>query len=258
MFEIDKNAFGSFLSEQRKEKGYTQRELAEKLFVSDKAVSKWERGVSMPDISLLVPLSEILDVSVTELLEGRRMDQDSELDAEHVEQIVKKALAFSEDTPEKAGDRKKKRLGIFCACALVTLIELAAAYWCLQTADAGEVFSKLIMLDGLLLVFGIYICFFVKEYLPSYYDENSIHTYSDGIFRMNIPGINLNNSNWPYLLKVIRVWLMGGMMAAPAICMAVTLVPVSGDTRDGIWKAIALVCVIGVLLHIYIENRKRS
>lgn len=46
MFEIDKNAFGSFLSEQRKEKGYTQRELAEKLFVSDKAVSKWERGVS--------------------------------------------------------------------------------------------------------------------------------------------------------------------------------------------------------------------
>lgn len=46
MFEIDKNAFGFFLSEQRKEKGYTQRELAEKLFVSDKAVSKWERGVS--------------------------------------------------------------------------------------------------------------------------------------------------------------------------------------------------------------------
>lgn len=47
MFEIDKNAFGSFLSAQRKEKGYTQRELAEKLFVSDKAVSKWERGGSL-------------------------------------------------------------------------------------------------------------------------------------------------------------------------------------------------------------------
>ena len=72
MFEIDKKTFGSFLAEQRKAKGFTQRELAEKLFISDKAVSKWERGLSMPDISLLVPLAEILDVSVTELLEGKR------------------------------------------------------------------------------------------------------------------------------------------------------------------------------------------
>ena len=46
MFEIDKEAFGAFLAEQRKAKGYTQKTLAEKLFVSDKAVSKWERGVS--------------------------------------------------------------------------------------------------------------------------------------------------------------------------------------------------------------------
>lgn len=46
MFEIDKKTFGSFLAEQRKAKGFTQRELAEKLFISDKAVSKWERGVS--------------------------------------------------------------------------------------------------------------------------------------------------------------------------------------------------------------------
>lgn len=46
MFEIDKERIGAFLLELRKEKGYTQKQLAEKLFVSDKAVSKWERGVS--------------------------------------------------------------------------------------------------------------------------------------------------------------------------------------------------------------------
>ena len=44
MFEVNKESFGSFVAEQRKAKGYTQRELAERLFVSDKAVSKWERG----------------------------------------------------------------------------------------------------------------------------------------------------------------------------------------------------------------------
>ena len=47
MYEIDKEAFGTFLSQLRKERGMTQRELAEKLFVSDKAVSKWERGESL-------------------------------------------------------------------------------------------------------------------------------------------------------------------------------------------------------------------
>ena len=56
MFEINKSAFGTFLAERRKEKGYTQKELAAKLFISDKAVSKWERALSMPDISLLIPL----------------------------------------------------------------------------------------------------------------------------------------------------------------------------------------------------------
>ena len=79
MFEIDKEAFGAFLAEQRKAKGYTQKTLAEKLFVSDKAVSKWERGLSMPDISLLAPLSDILGISVTELLEGKKIDSASSI-----------------------------------------------------------------------------------------------------------------------------------------------------------------------------------
>ena len=53
MFEIDKQKFGTFIAELRKEKGMTQRELAEKLFISDKAVTKWETAQSIPDITLL-------------------------------------------------------------------------------------------------------------------------------------------------------------------------------------------------------------
>ena len=51
MFRIDNQKFGAFVAELRREKGMTQKELAERLFVSDKAVSKWERGLSLPDIS---------------------------------------------------------------------------------------------------------------------------------------------------------------------------------------------------------------
>ena len=67
----------------------TQKELAQRLFVSDKAVSKWERGLSMPDVALLAPLSELLGVTVTELLRGQRTQERETLEAvrAHLEQL---------------------------------------------------------------------------------------------------------------------------------------------------------------------------
>ena len=62
MHEIDNEQFGQFLLQLRREKALTQRELAERLYVSDKAVSKWERGLSLPDIALLQPLAGELGV----------------------------------------------------------------------------------------------------------------------------------------------------------------------------------------------------
>jgi transcriptional regulator with XRE-family HTH domain len=61
-----------FIHELRKEKGMTQRQLAEKLNITDKAVSKWERGLGCPDISILSSLADNLGVTVTELLDGER------------------------------------------------------------------------------------------------------------------------------------------------------------------------------------------
>ena len=64
------NRTGQFISERRKAIGLTQKELAERLGVTNKAVSKWETGGGMPDVSMLKKLSEILEVSVDELLAG--------------------------------------------------------------------------------------------------------------------------------------------------------------------------------------------
>ena len=68
--------FGKFLAQLRKEKGLTQVQFAELLNVTDKAVSRWETGKNYPDISMFKEISEILDVSISELLEGKRMDQE--------------------------------------------------------------------------------------------------------------------------------------------------------------------------------------
>ena len=70
---MDQQKIGQFIAEMRKEQGLTQRELAEKLLITDKTVSKWECGKGLPDVSLMMPLCEILKVSVNELLTGKRL-----------------------------------------------------------------------------------------------------------------------------------------------------------------------------------------
>lgn len=67
---MDAKKTGNFIVERRKAINMTQKELAEKLHITDKAVSKWERGLSFPDISILIPLSETLNVSLYDLLTG--------------------------------------------------------------------------------------------------------------------------------------------------------------------------------------------
>ena len=233
MFELDKNNFAKFVTEQRKAKGYTQKELAEKLFISDKAVSKWERSLSMPDISLLIPLAEILDVSVTELLEGRKLSPDSKMNAGKVEELVKKALTLSENTAEDRQlrkERRRKNALVFCSCTLLMILEALGGIWLLNRlapgtentaafmASLGGSISTLV-LGGLSFGFGIYFWFFIKEHLPLYYDENKISVYVDGIFQISMPGISFNNKNWPHMTKALRVWSAVTMTTAPFVCL---------------------------------------
>lgn len=73
---MDNQKIGSFIAVLRKEKQLTQKQLADRLNITDRAVSKWERGRGCPDISLLDDLSKILEVSVLEILKGRHLDKD--------------------------------------------------------------------------------------------------------------------------------------------------------------------------------------
>lgn len=259
MFEIDKEAFGAFVAEQRKAKGYTQKKLAEKLFVSDKAVSKWERALSMPDISLLIPLAEILDVSVTELLEGRKLDQASEMDANQVEVIVKKALSFSEDTPEKKAERLKKHAVIFGCCTLIVLLELILGIFCLSRIGIEKLSSNLLLLECMSFGFGIYFWFFMKDRLPDFYDENKINFVSSGAFRMNVPGVHFNNSNWPHIVNALRVWSVITMTTLPLLCLLLSLPAASASGfwwTFGIQSAALIAYLAGLFVPVYVVGRK--
>ena len=77
---MDQKNIGKFIAECRKRKNITQEQLAEKLWVSNKSISIWENGNTMPDLSLLITLSEELDIEVSELLRGRKMTQEELVD----------------------------------------------------------------------------------------------------------------------------------------------------------------------------------
>ncbi len=74
---MDQVKIGKFIAECRKRQNLTQMQLAEKLGITDKAVSKWERGITMPDTSIMLSLCDILRISVNELLSGERINMEN-------------------------------------------------------------------------------------------------------------------------------------------------------------------------------------
>ena len=73
---MDQIKIGKFIAACRKKQGLTQLQLADKLGITDKAVSKWERGIAMPDTSLMLELCEILQINVNELLSGEKISME--------------------------------------------------------------------------------------------------------------------------------------------------------------------------------------
>ncbi len=113
---MDKEKTGQLITELRKEKGMTQKQLAEALNVTDKAVSKWERGLSFPDVSMLEPISDLLDISILELLEGSRTDPDKSLSQNEVQELIKGSVGLSEEEI-----RHRKQMSRFIIIFLVVL-----------------------------------------------------------------------------------------------------------------------------------------
>lgn len=117
MMNMNKSCFGNFIAQQRRQLGMTQRELAEHLHVTDRAVSKWERGCSYPDVTLLEPLAAALEVSVEALLTGHQREPEA-LDA------VQAVLAISGEEKKLRLARRRRTALVAIAAALVLVVLL--------------------------------------------------------------------------------------------------------------------------------------
>lgn len=133
---MDNIKFGKFIRESRQSKGLTQKQLAEKLHVSDKTVSKWENGAGFPDIKILEPLAECLGVSLIELMQGERVAE-PEIDREEAEQIVARTISQSKQAEEwqRRMWKVKVLLGA-CICGILYLACVGLLYLAGQTSGA--------------------------------------------------------------------------------------------------------------------------
>ena len=111
---MDAKATGGLIARRRKEQNWSQGDLAERLHVTDKAVSKWETGRGVPSVDLLEPLAEALDLTVSELLSGRELTP---------EELPKAAEAQVMESMER--ERRTRRRSFFATTALA-LIGIAA------------------------------------------------------------------------------------------------------------------------------------
>jgi len=107
---------GGFISELRKEKKLTQKELAEKINVSDKAVSRWETGKGYPDVTSLVSLSEYFDVSVNELLAGKR------LTVEDIKETADENLISVFEQVQKNKKQQNLQVAVYTSVLIVVLL----------------------------------------------------------------------------------------------------------------------------------------
>ena len=178
---MDQIKIGRFIAERRKLKNLTQAQLAEKLNITDRAVSKWERGKSLPDSSIMLELCEIFEITVNDLLCGEVVSVD-----ENNKDLEKRLLEIIKEK-ESADKRLLVFEGVYCAVSIMTLIALIIVA---MIAPLEEGMRTLIIIIGMLPLMigfpfmnkveqttGYYECKHCEHrYVPTYKDFNfSMH-----------------------------------------------------------------------------------
>ncbi len=159
---MDQIKIGKFIAGCRKEKGLTQAVLAEKLGITDRAVSKWETGRNMPDVSLIPELCGLLDISVNELLAGEHIAM------EDYREIAEQTLLEMRNKEESANRELLRAESVICALTVIATVVMIAAGMCL--APYNKVLGILLCAGASPLAVGALIYAVSLEHEAGYYE----------------------------------------------------------------------------------------
>ena len=148
---MDQKKIGRFLKELRKEKDITQEQLAEKIKVSGRTVSRWDTGSNMPDISLLAELADFYDVSIPEIIDGERKSENMN---EEVKEVVSKMsdYAETEKTTILKNVRTESLLGV-CALVVVMLLDIFGVRSYSQLTEMVFLYCQVLVYVSVVMVF---------------------------------------------------------------------------------------------------------
>lgn len=131
---MDPMKTGIIISDARKKLKMTQKDLADKLYISDKAVSKWERGLCFPDISVLIPLTEILNISLYDLLRGEKVNK------KEVEETIKNTINYSNGEIKR--NKKKYIIISSIVISIIVLISIISLIFISKNNDIGAIVDR--------------------------------------------------------------------------------------------------------------------
>lgn len=175
---MDLDKIGKFIALNRKNKGLTQEQLAEKLGVTNKTISRWETGKYMPDLSLLKPLSEELGITLNELLSGEKIEEQKIV--ENMEKNIINTIDYSNKKVEN--EHKKISIILMILGAIISISALTIfdkeSSWCSIYSIIGIIifviglvrnlkkFKKIQKIGiGIVLFIGIFGIFYIADYL---------------------------------------------------------------------------------------------
>ena len=157
---------------------------------------------------------------------------------------MSKTIILSAEEQSIQQKSKQNRMQIFRCSLCVFIVGIVAIF--AKGHKLNTIPESIYTVELLMLIFGIYFTFFVKEKLPVYYDENKISQYSHGAFRMNIPGIVFNNSNWHHIINVAQLTIMSIFALFPFVwILIVSLSPL-------LWKRGELFFTLGTVLVMFL------
>ena len=171
---MDAKKLGQFIAQLRKEQNMTQADLAAKLQVTDKAVSKWERGVGLPDINSVEPLAEALGVTVLEIMRSERIPEES-VPSVSVSEVI--TDAFDMVNEQRKQERKSVRYIAMVVLAVIALVFLADTIGWMGVAFVVLPF----------LCFVLAICLFVYGFIRHRNKQSCNQTFIWGVILISLP-----------------------------------------------------------------------
>ncbi len=157
---------GKFIADCRKEKRITQEQLAEKLYITDRAVSKWERGLSLPDADKMIDLCNILDINVNELLNGEKIDM-KDYEKKNEELLVE--LAKQEEMKNR-----KMITDMYVLCITTVIFYIGIILLASYTLGEGTLFGIIVLIATIILVIVAFYAFKL-EIDAGYYECRKCH-----------------------------------------------------------------------------------